>query len=141
MVEKNRLQSFAALVAAAFLGGVLSLAVGYLIPRASAQNEKAGQTIRAGRFELVDSDGHVRAALFTDDKSSAKDIPLERTSFVFYDQNQTPLIDLSTETKRIPMSALTLRAPQKNRSISLRAQNVEPGISISQDQKTVWSAP
>lgn len=141
MLKTERVKSLVVLIAAGFIGGAMSRVVTDMIPRANAQREKAEQVLKAGRFELVDSQGRTRAALFIENERRPSSMPMKTASLTFYDEKGASLIDLGTETRVAPVSRLWLKSPQGDRTVSLSASPANATLEATKNGKVVWSAP
>lgn len=138
MSKTDRFKALGVLIVAGFIGGALSRTVADMIPRTSAQREKAEQVLKAGRFELVDKQGRTRAALHIEQSGP---VPYEETSLSFYDGEGNPVVDLAARAKSPPVSFLELQQANGSASIFLLTGVSGPKLEVKKGDRMVWSAP
>lgn len=138
MLKTDRLKSLVVLLVAGFIGGAVSRTVMDAIPRASAQREKAGQVITAGRFVLVDEQGNTRAALYTDTSYGANSkVPSVYTFLEFYDDKQNSMTTLETDG-----TDTQFRLGRKPIDVYLYSYGgSKAGLKVEGSKKVEFSAP
>lgn len=110
------------------------------LPSAAAQDEKAGQVLRAGRFELVDSKGKVRGAFFVDE--AAKADLYTRLEMYGIDGDKEVVLQHGYHAGPLnKVSALRLGVWGDGPRIDASAGVLGAKIEASTKGKVVWSAP